>query len=116
MNKENETIYSLSEAWKIRLEESKTTSNFFNVPPEALASNLITALNTFDRVEDCFVFGEEIVKLPSVQNGGLWILTLAFFDWQAVRLDLLKRLEIELINNKLLKLPPGTTLIKEIIR
>ena len=116
MNKENETIDSLSEAWKIRLEESNTTSNFFNVPLEALASNLITALNTFGRVEDCLVFGEEIVKLPSVQNGGLWILTLAFFDWQPVRLDLLKRLEIELINNKLLKLPSGTTLIKEIIR
>jgi hypothetical protein len=122
-NYQNVSIKSLATAWKLNHERklagvNDTITDFiFRAQQPSIEFNLISALATFKRRQECVSVGVSMASLPPVEVGGAHIAIFAAIDWaNSTNLPRLQLLEQSLRREGKFQLPDNVSLWQEIHR
>lgn len=118
LDKQVETINAFLTAWELM--RSNDTDPFksqvFTMTGDALEFNLLMAMKSFKRYDDCIEIGSYILDIVSVEKGGAYLAMYSMVDWSQPRLANLHAYAAKLTEQGRLDLPRDRSFIGEIRR
>jgi hypothetical protein len=114
---EAETLRAFVRAWELKDTPNPVVSSIFTLTQEAIEVNLVMALKTYHRYEECLAVATRIMDLPAVDQGGAYLIVYATVDWSQYRVPDLEALAERLIAQGQLQLQnDGRIFVEEIRR
>jgi tetratricopeptide (TPR) repeat protein len=114
-----EAVNTLIKSWQLQQQsiyKSSSQSYLFTQSKETTELNLLRVLNTEGYYKECVGISQVILDIPSLDQGGAYIIIFATVDWSSHSEKGLHNLEMILIEGGALKLEKGRTFLGEVRR
>jgi hypothetical protein len=114
-----EAVHILIKSWQLQqqsIHKSSSQSYLFTQSKETTELNLLRVLNTEGYYKECVDISQVILDIPSLDQGGAYVIIFATVDWSPHSEKGLHNLEMILVEGGALNLEKGRTFLGEIRR